>query len=47
MSYRVHVGGLPSSTRTEDVEEYFSKYYPKRVDLKHGFAFLEFADARK
>ncbi|RCV24743.1 hypothetical protein SETIT_5G110500v2 [Setaria italica] len=44
---RLYVGRLSSRTRTEDLEDIFSRYGRVRyVDLKHEFAFVEFSDPR-
>ncbi|OEL28077.1 Serine/arginine-rich splicing factor RS2Z33 [Dichanthelium oligosanthes] len=44
---RLYVGRLSSRTRTEDLEDMFSRYGRVRyVDMKHEFAFVEFSDPR-
>ncbi|KAG2586911.1 serine/arginine-rich splicing factor RS2Z33-like isoform X1 [Panicum virgatum] len=44
---RLYVGRISSRTRTEDLEDIFSRYGRVRyVDMKHEFAFVEFSDAR-
>ncbi|CAO2204571.1 unnamed protein product [Urochloa humidicola] len=44
---RLYVGRLSSRTRTEDLEDIFSRYGRVRyVDMKHEFAFVEFSDPR-
>ncbi|CAO2193738.1 unnamed protein product [Urochloa humidicola] len=46
-STRLYVGRLSSRTRTEDLEDIFSRYGRVRhVDMKHEFAFVEFSDYR-
>ncbi|KAG2595561.1 serine/arginine-rich splicing factor RS2Z33-like isoform X1 [Panicum virgatum] len=42
---RLYVGRISSRTRTEDLEDIFSRYGRVRyVDMKHEFAFVEFSD---
>ncbi|KAG0554275.1 hypothetical protein KC19_12G078600 [Ceratodon purpureus] len=44
---RLYIGRLSSRTRSQDLEDLFSKYGRVRdVDMKHNFAFVEFLDAR-
>uniref|UniRef100_A0A7I4APK4 Uncharacterized protein n=1 Tax=Physcomitrium patens TaxID=3218 RepID=A0A7I4APK4_PHYPA len=44
---RLYVGRLSTRTRSRDLEDLFAKYGRVRdVDVKHDFAFVEFADAR-
>ncbi|KAG0585592.1 hypothetical protein M758_2G023200 [Ceratodon purpureus] len=44
---RLYVGRLSTRTRSRDLEDLFAKYGRVRdVDVKHDFAFIEFADAR-
>eukprot|EP01137_Pigoraptor_chileana_P004483 Opistho-2@46186 len=47
MSTRVYVGHVPSRARTQDLEDLFRRYGRiVNVDLKNGFAFVEFEDDR-
>ncbi|XP_024357964.1 uncharacterized protein [Physcomitrium patens] len=44
---RLYIGRLSSRTRSQDLEDLFTKYGRVRdVDMKHNFAFVEFLDAR-
>jgi len=44
---RIYVGGVSSRTREDDLQSVFKKYGKvARVDLKTGFAFIEFEDKR-
>eukprot|EP01113_Clastostelium_recurvatum_P012449 TRINITY_DN1646_c0_g1_i2.p1 TRINITY_DN1646_c0_g1~~TRINITY_DN1646_c0_g1_i2.p1 ORF type:complete len:229 (-),score=21.34 TRINITY_DN1646_c0_g1_i2:73-711(-) len=45
-SRRVYVGRLSTRTRDTDLEAAFDKYGRCRVDLKSGFAFVEYDDER-
>ena len=41
------IGRLPHDTRTSDLEEVFHRYGRlRRVNLKRGFAFIDFEDKR-
>lgn len=44
---RVYVGRLSNRTRERDLEDTFGKYGRiTRVDMKYGYAFVEFSDNR-
>jgi len=43
---RIYVGGLSSRTRESDLYDFFYNYYPKRVDMKQGYGFVEFESRR-
>jgi RNA recognition motif-containing protein len=45
-SLRLYIGGVDKYVRDKDLLRHFEKYYPRSVEVKNGFAFMDFADAR-
>ena len=47
LSHRIHITNVPRHTKPKDVLEIFKKYgVVRNLEIKSGFAFLEYEDAR-
>lgn len=42
--FSVYVGRLPTSIRASDLVYIFQNYFPRRIDLKNGYGFIEFEE---